>query len=172
VELWGNLYSTPSLPADVEYPVTGIQTFQLNSAAFNTSAKEEIMFYSYGTTVPTSLPFPPSQAYTIHSNQQDSFTVTFSSVKPSAYSTSWTAGNISFSTIAPPDSTVLHPYTLLAGSGSKLLQGQSFGPLTLQNFYWQQVAGMNYAQDLTYFCAPADFPTQRISAITTYALFF
>jgi hypothetical protein len=172
MQLWFNLY-TGALPADVEYPTTGVQTYQLTTTAYSsTSPSEYLIFYSYGTTIPTSLPFPAPQAYTINSNQQDSFAVTFSSVSPSAYFTYWTVGKITFGTIASPDSTLIHPYTLLAGSGSKLLQGQNLSPLTLQSFYWQQFAGMNYAAELNYSCNPADIRTKRISAATTYSISF
>lgn len=167
MQLFFNIYSVP-LPADVEYPKTGVQTYQLTSTAYSSLTKEFLNFYSYGRTVPASLPFPPGDAYAIHSNQPDSFSVTFPAITPTAWFAIWKAGTVALQIIAPADSTLIHPSSWLSHLGSKMLNGQTIGTLTATQFNYQLAAGMDYAGELNYFCTPADIKTRRLSTVTTY----
>jgi hypothetical protein len=48
------------------------------------------------------------------------------------------------SIIASPDSTQIRPLPLLTSLHSKLLQGQTLSTLTLQNFNYENIPGVDY----------------------------
>jgi hypothetical protein len=166
------LWNYPLAGGLVEYPKTGVQAFELFSVALSASTKESLYIYSFGTSLPASVPFPTGQAYTISSNQADNFSVTFSSVSPSLYATTWQTGKINLVTVASADSITIYPSTLLSNLGSKLLQGQNFSGLSAVSFSWQQFAGMDYATAVNYFAIPAGMKTRHVSTSTTYVKTF
>lgn len=159
-----DLFITPydlTLP-DLEYPAKGVEQYELYTIASNPS-KESFGFYFYSNSVPTALPFPASATYTIQANQQDNFAVQFSAPQPSLYDMTWTVGPINLTAFASPDSTSLHPYSLLSSLHSKMLQGQSFTGLTPLFFEWQRLTGLDYGSSLIYYSNPASWTSVRLN---------
>jgi hypothetical protein len=147
--------------ADLEYPAKGVQQYELYTIASNPS-KESYGFYFYGNSIPTGLPFPTAATYTIQTNQEDNFAVQFLAPRPSVYDMNWTVGPINLTVFASPDSTSLHPSTLLSSLHSKMLQGQSFTGLTPLYFEWQQLTGLDYGNALGYYFNPTSWTSVRL----------
>ena len=140
-QLYDNFYDG-ELPADVEYPRTGVQTYELIEYVANTS-NQGLYFYSYGSKVPATINWVNPTDFTISANQQDSFSVAYNGAKPSFYSMNWQAGNnIYFEIYSAPDGTVLHPYTWFSGLGSKLLQGQNLASMKPSFAVFTDVTGL------------------------------
>jgi hypothetical protein len=147
---------------DLQYPLqrqVPVQKYFTQVEA--TTANSEFLAYNtYGNTGPTgtvNVPFPATPIYTLNSTASDSFSVSFSQ-PPTAYSTVWTvgsAGNITMSIGAPPDTTLTHPMTLLTSLHSKILQGQTLSPFTIQNFSYDMVPGVDYYSSILHSTNPA-----------------
>jgi hypothetical protein len=150
------------IPADVEYPAKGVQTYELYYIAANNS-QEAYSYYFYGSSVPSTIPFPTGPTYTITANQSDSFNVQFPGPRPSLYMANWLAGTTNLTVYASPDSGVVHPLTLLNSLHSKLLAGQSFGAPVAKNFTWEQLPGLDLAGGLNYFFNPSRYPYIRLN---------
>lgn len=127
-------------PVDLEYPATGVQAYWLNLQATST-ANDYIQYIGYGPKIPSSIPWLSAADYTLQSDLQDSFAVSFGP-KPTFYNTTWNSGKINFVLYSAPDGTTLHPYTWLTHLGSKLLKSQSIPSITLESFYFAQAGGM------------------------------
>jgi hypothetical protein len=164
MQLWTN---QPG-PGILQYPRTGFQAFETFSYAVSTSTNESLTFCSFGPSLPATLTFPADPAYTISSNQADNFSVSFSSIDPTIYGTTWKAGKVSLLTVASPDSAVIHPATLLSNLDSKLLQGLNLSGLKATSFHWQTYTGLNYEAVVNYFATPAGMKKQHLAFLTSY----
>jgi hypothetical protein len=159
VQLWSTPYD---LPVDLEYPAKGVQAYELSYYASNTS-QEFFEFYCYGSSVPTTLPFPGNPSYIVTANQPDSFSVAFPGSRPSLYIGNWLSGSTNLTVYASPDSGAVHPFTLLTALNSKMLAGQSFGSPVAQSLMWQQLTGLDYAGGLNYYFNPSLYATIRLN---------
>ena len=146
LSLYSNFQHLPL--GDLQYPPHSkvpIQKYFVQVEA-STASNEFVVFSGYGSSAPTgtfSLPFPASPIYTLHSTTEDSLSVSFSQ-QPTNWGTNWVGGNVSYSVVASPDSTLIHPLPLLSSLHSKLLQGQMPASLTIQNFNYENIPGLNY----------------------------
>ncbi len=166
------LFTGPfTIPADVEYPAKGVQTYELFFSVGNNS-QEFLSFYFYGPGVPATLPFPTSPSYNIAANQSDSFNVKYPGTRPSLYFANWLAGNTNLTVYASPDSGVIHPLTLLNTLNSKLLAGQNFGSPAAQNLTWEQFPGLDYGSGLNYFFNPSLYQTFRYNGSLAFTRSF
>lgn len=133
---------------DLQYPPHSkvpIQKYWVQVEA-STANNEFVAFNSYGNTAPTgtlSVPFPATPIYTLNSTTEDSLSVSFTQ-QPSIWSTNWFGGNVSYSISASPDSTQIHPLSLLSSLHSKLLQGQMPTSLTIQRFNYESIPSLDY----------------------------
>jgi hypothetical protein len=164
-------YGSNLIPADVEYPAKGVQTYELFYLASNYS-QESLIYYAYGSSVPATIPFPASPSYTVVANQSDSFSVQFPGPRPSFYTANWLAGTTNLTVYASPDSGVVHPLTLLNSLNSKLLAGQSFGTPVAQNLTWEQFPGLDLAGGLNYFFNPSQYPNIRLNGSLAFSRSF
>ncbi|HVU97697.1 MAG TPA: hypothetical protein VHE34_20880 [Puia sp.] len=116
------------------------------SANFSSPAtKESYALYNYGPAVNTTADYPASGVYSIHSAQKDNFSATFIGIKPSYYNLTLTSGNLHWQLYASPDSAIVNPLALITAQNSKLLQGQSFGTLSLSAFGYLNVPGLGFS---------------------------
>lgn len=156
-------------PGDGEYPPkkkVPMQKYVCNIQATTTN-KELAQYQTYADSVPTVLPYPASPVYTLHSKQSNNFSVSFTQ-KPMLYTTGWQAGNISILISAPPDSVNLRPLDLLNSLKSKMLAAQSLSSLTLTNFGYYVVPGVDYNDYFVHQCDPVKVTTQPFAAILYY----
>jgi hypothetical protein len=134
VLLYSEVVAPPINPAaDVEYPKEKPEAYELN-VSFSNSSNDQVSYYSYGSTVPSTLALPDEFVYNLSSATPSLFSVNFVGSKPTYYETLWTAGGVYWMYYASPDSTTLHPLSTLTALNSKLLQGQSLSTLTLNSF--------------------------------------
>lgn len=106
------------------------------------------------------------------SNTLNQFSLSWNSVHPSYYSTSWAAGNLRWTLYSSPDSTTQHPLNLFSSLDSQLLRGQNLGNLTLTGFAFETAQGLDYAGFFNYTCNPTLLKTQRLPASITYSKTF
>jgi hypothetical protein len=148
--------------ADLQYPPPSQVSFQKYYWEVDaTTANNEFLTYrNYASNPPTGTlnpPLPATPIYTLNSTSNDSFSVSFSQ-QPTSYATAWTIGsasNIQLSIGAPPDSTLTHPLPLLTSLHSKMLQGQTLSPFTVQNFSYDMVPGVDYNSRILHSTNPA-----------------
>jgi hypothetical protein len=165
-----NLYNL-DLPADVEYPPTGVQTYEFFLGTFNTATNEYLTYSSYGPHVAPSINWFNSADYSVHANLQDSISIGFGSAKPTFYRVDLQSGNNYFQIYSPADGATLHPYTWFTHLGSKLLQGQSLSALAPYYIYFEQENGLaiDYNGVMSFYAtspSPTKFPAG--AAVTTY----
>ena len=157
--------------ADVEYPTEKCQAYELNVFLANSTTSGS-SFYSYGSTVPSTLPLPDESAYNLSSSTASLFSLTFAAPKPTYYLTTWEAGNISWVYYAPPDSTTLHPLSTLSALNSKLLQAQDLSSLALYSFSFGIAQGMNYLSFYEYLTNPALLKVKRLPSFISFSKTF
>jgi hypothetical protein len=157
--------------ADVEYPRQAMQTYQLDVSMSN-SNNGVASYYSYGNSVPTDLPLQDESAYNLSSSQFGNFSVNFLSAKPSYYNSVWQAGKVYWTLYASPDSTMLHPQTLLTSLKSKFLQGQDLTSLSLFSFSFEKALGLDYAGYFSYTANPAVAKSKRLASSTVFTKTF
>lgn len=164
-------YAGSQYPADLEYPPTGVQTYTFDLEASSSTTNEFIQYLSYGARVASSVNWLTAADYTLRSNLQDSFAVSFNDVKPAFYNMSWQSGRIGFTIYSAPDGTTLHPYTWFTHLGSKLLQSQSIPSLSPSALYFAQSTGLpsDYNGYLSAYATTATPITPPVgSAVTAY----
>jgi hypothetical protein len=141
-----NYYQTLPL-GDAQYPPTGltpIQKFWLEAQA--SSATNEFVSYrtfNEGPPAMVTLPITSTPIYILNSTTSDSFSVSFTQ-KPTICSSNWSAGNISVTVSSMPDSAQLHPVAFIQSLNSRMLQGKPLTPLTIQNFSYETIPGLDY----------------------------
>ena len=150
--LYSNLEVSPA-PYDLEYPKTIVKKFEFGGIFSNRNG-ENSNYYSFGDTVPTQVPYLDVSSCSFNSATNDNFSVQFNNSQPSFYKTAWVAGNISISVYSSPEITVQHTLSFLQQQKSILLKNQDLSGLKLQNFYYEQVAGFDYAGYLNYVFNP------------------
>lgn len=148
---------------DVEYPTTSVQKMELYMSFYPTP-NDYIDYYSFGSTIASTVSWPSESNYTITSSQASNFAVSFSGVHPTDYSSTWKVGGNWFTLYASPDSATTNPQSMLASLKSKLLQGQDLSAPVLSSFYFETATGFDYAGLMSLEHSPALLITQRVPA--------
>ncbi|HEY4968215.1 MAG TPA: hypothetical protein VII28_17550, partial [Puia sp.] len=82
------------------------------------------------------------------------------------------AGKISISVFSSPDITVQHALSFLQQQKSILLKNQNLSGLKLQNFYFEQVAGFDYAGYLNYVFNPESLKKKLLRSAVGFGKIF
>jgi hypothetical protein len=136
------------------YPPTVVEKYELRIYAHTPDKQNYISYYSYGTQVPATMPFPDSTGYTLNSTQPDNFSFTLLSVNPSYIGTQWTTASskVNWTIFSSPDSTSLHPLSLLSSLNSRMLQGQNLNTLSFGNFGYGTADQLDYQDYFSFVC--------------------
>jgi hypothetical protein len=160
----------PLIPpsADLQFPKTPMQKYEISISAKN-SVNDYPSYYGYVTTPPTQLPFPNASSFSVVSQQNDNFSVTFTNPALTTYCMTYFAGaNALVNFYSSPDSTTIDPISFLANQKSKLLNGVSLNDLTLKSFVFTNVPDFSYAAYFSYVCNPTLLQTHQITTYTSY----
>jgi hypothetical protein len=156
---------------DLWYPTKYFQKFSLQTNFVSTN-KELVSAYSYTSNITPNIAYPNPNSYTIGSNQNNHFSVTFSGAKPTYYYTAWQDSTLAWTLYASPDSTTINPFGLLSALKSKMLQGLDLNKLTLTSFQFESVPGYNYAGFLGLTCDSALLTRTRVTSGVAYTKTF
>jgi hypothetical protein len=159
---------------DLQYPRQPMQLYELYYAGL-TPANEGVGFYSYGKTVPTNWNYLDPASFTVSSVQPDNLSVQYKGSAPATVAYSyWTTSNNSsrLSLFWHPDSTNIHPLTLLTSLKAKFLSGATLGDLKCSSFTFEQMPGITYSGYFTNACDPAKMATHPIRLSNYYSKFF
>lgn len=159
------LYETfnPGQP-DMEYPRKLVQKFEPYIYASNGVGQNYFGYYSYGDSIPATLPVPDaSAAYTVSSTKNTNFSVKFgSAASPSYYTTTWNGTGIHWSLYCSPDSTTLNPVGLLTSLNSKMLKGQNLSGIAVAGFGYESAQGFKYQDFFSYVHNTDMIKTRRV----------
>jgi hypothetical protein len=171
--LYNNFFDG-SLPVDVEFPSRGIPACQLIFSAGNAATNEYLTYDGYVSHPASSINWLTAADYTLRSNAQDSFAVSFGSQTPSIYTMNWIAGPVYYEIYSAPDGATLHPFTWFSHLGSKLLQNQPLTSLTPWYFSFQQNTGIpsDFTGLLNFYAVPHPNKAPLGTTITGYQLTF
>jgi hypothetical protein len=154
--------------ADMQFPKTPMQKYEIGVAAMN-SVNDYPYYYGYVSSPPTQLSFPDASSFSVVSQQNDNFGVTFTNPNLSSFCTTYIAdATVQVNFWSPPDSTAFQPISFLTIQKSKLLNGVSLSDLTLKTFQFTNVPGFTYADYLDYVCNPNLVQTHKITTYTSY----
>ena len=150
VILFGNGFYS-GLGKDMVYPRKVVQKYETFVNADNVNGKNIFAYYTYGDSVPATLPIPDlSAAYTISSSQNTNFSVKFGSASPSYYFTLWNSSGVRLTLYSSPDSTTTNPVGLLTSFKSKMLKGQDLSGMALSIFEYESTQGFKYQDFMSY----------------------
>jgi hypothetical protein len=157
---------------DLQYPRQPMQLYELYYAG-ETPANEGVGFYSYGKTVPTSWSFIDGSKFTVSGTQIDNLAIKNNASANLAYSYWATSNNSSTLTLYwNPDSTSIHPLTLLSGLKAKFLPGSALSDLKCSGYEYEQMPGFTYASYFNYACDPVKLATHQLTWSNFYAKYF
>lgn len=136
------------------YPPTLVEKYELRIYAHTPDRKNYISYYSYGPQVPAAMPFPDSTGYTLNSILPDNFSFAFPGIRPSYIGTQWltASSKVNWTIFSSPDSTQLHPLSMLTSLKSRMLQQQSLSTLSFYSFGYGTADQMNYQDYFSYVC--------------------
>jgi hypothetical protein len=136
------------------YPPTVVEKYELRVYAHTLDKKNYISYYSYGSQVPATMPFPDSTGYALNSILPDNFSFTFLSARPSYVGTQWitASSKVNWTLFSSPDSTQLHPLTMLSSLNSRMLRQQNLSSLSYDNFGYGTADQLNYQDYFSYVC--------------------
>ena len=146
------LYNSLISPAsDMEYPRKVVQKYEPHIYANNSNGYNKFEYYSYGDSIPATLPIPnASEAYTISASKNTNFSVKFGSAKPSYYCITLASFPVTLTLNCPPDSTMLNPVGMLTSLTSKLLKGRNLSNLVPGTFQYESAQGFKYQDFFSY----------------------
>jgi hypothetical protein len=157
-----SLFTPSTFPqADLLYPREHMQKYQLWLSAYN-SVNDNLRYYSYSNTVPAAPVFPALSSFSVNSMQNDNFSISFSGSKPSYCETYWKNAKVKYWLYSSPDSSTVHPLTILNSQNSKMLNGVILSDLTIKGVSFENTDGLNYAGYFSYMCNPTLTQTKRI----------
>jgi hypothetical protein len=136
------------------YPPTLVEKYELRIYAHTLDKKNYISYYSYGSQVPPTMPFPDSTGYALNSILPDNFSFTFLGVRPSYVGTQWVTASskVNWTLFSSPDSTQLHPLSMLLSLKSRMLQQQNLPSLSYDNFGYGTADQLNYQDYFSFIC--------------------
>jgi hypothetical protein len=145
------------------YPPTLVEKYELRVYAHTADKKNYISYYSYGTQVPSSMPFPDSTAYALNSTQPDDLSFTFLTVNPTYVGTQWVTASskVNWTIFSSPDSTQLHPLSMLSSFNSRMLQQQNLNTLSFYSFGYGTADQLNYQNYFAFICNVQRASTSR-----------
>jgi hypothetical protein len=143
------------------YPPTVVEKYELRIFAHTPDKQNYLSYYSYGTQVPATMPFPDSTGYTLNSTQPDDFSVTLLTVRPSYTSIEYATSNVDWVVFASPDSTQLHPLSSLSSLNSKMLRQQNLSSLGFASFGYGTADQLNYQDYFSFVCNEQRASTSR-----------
>jgi hypothetical protein len=127
------------------------QKYQVVSDFTNsTDSMEHYEMSNLGTSVNTTINYPPTGAYVVNSNQPANFSVSFKNFKPSTCLTVFTNGTFNWHLWTSPDSVSINPGAYLTALRSKVLATQSLSGFSALNFIYILVPGFGYADYLNF----------------------
>lgn len=157
---------------DLQYPRQPMQLYELYYAGL-TPANEGIGFYSYGKSVPTSWNFIDASNFTVSGTQIDNLSIRNNASATISYSYWMTTNNsATLSLYWHPDSSSIHPQTLLTGLKAKFLSGATLSDLKIHSFTYEQMPGFSYSGYFNYACDPAKLLTHQIAWSNYYSKYF
>ena len=158
---------------DMEYPRKLVQKYEPAVYADNGAGGNNFAYYSYGDSIPATLPVPNlSEAYTISSSKNTDFSVKFGSANPSYYSSYWKGTAINWTLNSPPDSVTLNPVGLLTSLNSKLLKGQNLSGLAASGFQYESAQGFKYQDFFSYVHNADMLKTRRVPVSISFGQTF
>jgi hypothetical protein len=135
---------------DLQYPKTFMQKYEIELTAVDNN-NDLLSYYGLVSNIPTDLNLPDPSTFSEVSKEADDISFLFKN--PS--STTSCQINLSNSLVgatiwSSPDSTTLHPLTLLTNLKSKMLNGVSLVDITPKNFEFLNIPGYSYADYFSY----------------------
>jgi hypothetical protein len=156
----------PGLP-EMEYPAKGVQKYESSvSAQYGNNGYAG--YFSYGDSVPSTIPFPAGPVYTITSPLYSEFTVQFNASTPTYYQSYWANSKVQWALNYSPDSANINPQKLLTSLNSKMLQGQDLSTMPTHSFGYTSSPGMVYADWWTYLFNPAQQNAKRVNTVLSF----
>jgi len=153
------------------YPPSLVEKYELRIYAHTLDKKSYISYYSYGPQVPQTMPFPDSTSYTLNSTQPDNFSVTFLTVRPTYANTVWVTSNVNWTVFASPDSTQLHPLSMLSSFNSRMLRQQNLSSLSFSSFGYGTADQLNYQDYFSFVCNLPRASTSRPGSEVDFSWF-
>ena len=153
------------------YPPSLVEKYELRIYAHTPDKKSYISYYSYGPQVPQTMPFPDSTSYTLNSTQPDNFSVTFLTVRPTYANTVWVTSNVNWTVFASPDSTQLHPLSMLSSLNSRMLRQQNLSSLSFSSFGYGTADQLNYQDYFSFICNLPRASTSRPGSEVDFSWF-
>jgi hypothetical protein len=149
-------------------PAVQVQKYELSGLADNGNINA--YFYSYGSSIPTSLSFPTTSNYTISTNTGDNFSISFTGVHPSYYTCQGgnMSGSVYYRLYSSPDSSTVHPMSFLTSLHAKMLSGQDLSSVQTVLLGFETVDNDDYATWLALTCNPSALLTHRVRTATAF----
>jgi hypothetical protein len=135
---------------DLQYPKTPMQKYEIILSALDNN-NDQLSYYGLVSTIPTDLNLPSASSFSEVSKEADNISVLFKNPS-STTSCQINLGNslVGATIWSSPDSTTLHPLTLLTNLKSKMLNGVSLDDITPKNFEFLNIPGYSYADYFSY----------------------
>ena len=142
----------PPIP-QYQYPPKGIQKFITISNFFYSTRTSYMTYYNCSSNVSHTVVYPDLNAgpTTLGAGSND-LEINLDNTKPTYYSTVWTAPNFFWTLYSSPDSTTLHPLSLLTVQNAKLLEGFDLALMGLNQFQFETVDTFSYQSFLSMAC--------------------
>jgi hypothetical protein len=136
------------------YPPKFVEKYELRVYAHTLDKKNYISYYSYGPQVPATMPFPDSTGYVLNSTLPDNISFTFLNVNPSYVGSQWitASSKVNWTLFSSPDSTQLHPLSMLTSFHSKMLQQQDLSTLSYYSWGYGTADQLNYQSYFSFVC--------------------
>lgn len=141
----------PAIP-QYQYPPKGIQKFITISNFYGPSTGYVTCYNCSGTVSPTVVYPDQNAGPTTLGIGNDDLEINLDNSKPTYYSTVWAAPNFRWTLYSSPDSTIIHPLTLLTFQNAKLLRGYDLAAMWLNEFQFENVDAYNYQSFLSMAC--------------------
>jgi hypothetical protein len=157
---------------DLQMPKTPMQKYEISISAKNAN-NDYAYYYGYVSTIPAQLPFADPSSFTVGSQQNDNFSVTFNNPGTTSFCmTTLTGTHLRLNYFTSPDSIPLHPVTFFTSQKSKLLNGVPISDLAMNNFVFTNVPGFVFADYFAYVCNPSKIQTRQMTTYTSYTRIF
>ncbi len=142
----------PVAPAqgDLQYPKTPMQKYEIELSATDNN-NDGLSYYGLVSTIPTDLNLPDASSFSEVSKEADNISFLFKNPSSTTSCQTNLGNSMVGATIwSSPDSTTLHPLTLLTNLKSKMLNGVPLGDIIPKNFEFLNIPGYSYADYFSY----------------------
>ena len=135
---------------DLQYPKTPMQKYEIELSATNNN-NDHLSYYGLVSTIPTDLNLPDASSFSEVSKEADNISFLFKNPSSTTSCQTNLGNSMVGATIwSSPDSTNLHPLTLLTNLKSKMLNGVTLDDITPKNFEFLNIPGYSYADYFSY----------------------